>query len=76
LTGARVVATVELTEKRSDYPNMITVENDSEFASKSPDAWAYEHGIKLDFIRPGKPVKNAVIESSGGPTSDKLSTAE
>lgn len=30
------------------------------------DAWAYAHEVKLDFIRPGKPVENAEIESFNG----------
>ena len=47
---------------------MISVDNGSEFASKALDAWAYAHGVKLDFIRPGKPVENAMIVSSRGPS--------
>jgi len=35
----------------------------TEFQSKVLDAWAFEHGVKLDFIRPGKPVDNCYIES-------------
>jgi putative transposase len=27
------------------------------------DAWAYEHGVKLDFVSPGKPVANGFIKS-------------
>jgi transposase InsO family protein len=30
------------------------------------DAWAHEHGVKLPFIRPGKPVENAHIERFNG----------
>ncbi len=30
------------------------------------DAWASQHGIQLDFIRPGKPVENGFIESFNG----------
>jgi len=30
------------------------------------DQWAYDRGIKLDFIRPGKPNENAFIESFNG----------
>jgi putative transposase len=33
---------------------MITVDNGSEFASKALDAWAYDHGVKLDFIPAGE----------------------
>ena len=35
----------------------------TEFQSKVLDAWAFEPGVKLDFIRPGKPVDNCYIES-------------
>jgi putative transposase len=27
------------------------------------EAWAYQFGVQLDFIRPGKPVENSYIES-------------
>ena len=40
------------------------VDNGSEFYSKAMDAWAYQRGVQLHFIRPGKPVDNAFIESS------------
>jgi putative transposase len=30
----------------------------SEFQSKVLDAWVFEHEVKLDFIRPGRPVDN------------------
>jgi putative transposase len=45
--------------------------NGSEFKSKALDAWAYEHGVKLDFIRPGKPVENCFIESFNGRLRDE-----
>lgn len=41
----------------------MQVDNGSEFQSKALDAWAFEHDVKLDFIRPGKPVDNCHIES-------------
>ena len=34
----------------------MQVDYGTEFQSKVLDAWAFEHGVKLDFIRPGKPV--------------------
>jgi putative transposase len=35
------------------------------------DAWAYERAVKLHFIRPGKPVDNAYIESFNGRFRDE-----
>ena len=50
-------------------PETIQVDNGSEFTSNHFDAWAYLRGIDLDFIRPGKPVENAFIESFNGRTT-------
>ena len=57
LTGTKVVAALEQVAHHVGYPMMITVDNGSEFASKVLDAWAYAQGVKLDFIRAGKPVE-------------------
>ena len=35
------------------------------------DAWAYGAGVKLHFIRPGKPVENAYVESFNGHFRDE-----
>ena len=63
LNGGQVVAALERAAKRFGYPQVIQVDNGSEFQSKVLDAWAFEHEVKLDFIRPGKPVDNCFIES-------------
>ena len=47
-------------------PKTIKVDNGSEFISKAMDKWAYEHGVELDFSRPGKPTDNAKVESFNG----------
>jgi len=75
LTGPKVVAALNRVVRRSGYPKLITVDNGSEFASKALEAWAYEHRIKLDFIRPGKPIENAVIESLNGRVRDECLNA-
>lgn len=41
----------------------ITVDHGPEFEGQVLDAWAYQAGVALNFIRPGKPVENAYIES-------------
>jgi putative transposase len=47
------------------------VDNGSEFYSKALDAWAYRHGVQLEFIRPGKPTDNGHIESFNGKLRDE-----
>lgn len=55
----------------SRLPKIFNIDNGSEFTSKAMDAWAFEKGIKLDFIRPGKPNENAFIESFNGKLRDE-----
>ena len=47
-------------------PEVITIDNGPEFAGKALDEWAYRKGVKLSFIRPGKPIENAFAESFNG----------
>lgn len=47
------------------------VDNGPEFISNALDNWAYQRGVKLAFIRPGKPVENAYIESFNGRFRDE-----
>jgi putative transposase len=42
-----------------------------EFISSAMDAWAAKHGVKLDFIQPGKPTQNAHVESFNGRFRDE-----
>ena len=42
------------------------MDNGPEFTSKALDRWAHEHGVRLEFIRPGKPTDNCFIESFNG----------
>jgi len=47
-------------------PQTIKVDNGSAFISKAMDRWAYEHGVELDFSRPGTPTDHAKVESFNG----------
>ena len=49
----------------------ITVDHGTEFMSRALEDWAYQRGVQLDFIRPGKPVENAFIESFNGRLRDE-----
>jgi putative transposase len=63
LGSARVVNVLERLAEMRGLPEVITVDNGPEFAGKVLDEWAYRKGVKLSFIRPGKPVENAFAES-------------
>jgi putative transposase len=47
------------------------VDHGPEFEGQVLDAWAYEKGVQLNFIRPGKPIENAYIESFNGRFRDE-----
>src|SRR3982751_809392 len=48
----------------------------SEFVGKVMELWAHQTGVKLDFIRPGKPVENAFAESFNRRLRDECLKAE
>ncbi len=63
LGGARVVSVLERLAETRGLPEVITMDNGPEFAGRALDEWAYRRGVKLNFIRPGKPIENAFAES-------------
>jgi transposase InsO family protein len=71
LPGARVVRVLERLHDTGGLPRTIVVDNGPEFAGRTLDAWAYTHGIELRFIRPGKPIENAYVESFNGKFRDE-----
>jgi putative transposase len=71
LGGRRVVDVLERLADIRGLPEVITIDNGPEFAGKVLDEWAYRKGVKLNFIRPGKPVENAFIESFNGRFRDE-----
>lgn len=71
LSGLRVSRVLDQLAQTRGLPEIITVDNGPEFASKALDEWAYRNGVKLHFIRPGKPVENCYIESFNGKFRDE-----
>src|SRR5256885_3748889 len=61
---------------RRTWTKEITVDNGTEFFSQAMDQWAYRRGVKLDFIRPGRPMENGFIESFNGKLRDECLNAE
>jgi len=57
INGRRVAAVLDRLADLRGLPLSITVDHGPEFEGQVLDAWAYEHGVRLNFIRPGKPVE-------------------
>ena len=66
INGLRVTRVLDWLILTRGCPDAITIDNGPEFAGQSMDAWAYQNGVKLNFITPGKPIENAFIESFNG----------
>lgn len=75
LPGRQVTAVLDRLSTTRSLPKIITVDNGSEFISKEMDSWAYRRSVQLDFIRPGRPVENAHIESFNGRLRDECLNA-
>jgi putative transposase len=71
LGGVRVVDVLDRLADTRGLPEVITMDNGPEFAGRALDEWAYRRGVKLNFIRPGKPIDNAFAESFIGRLRDE-----
>ncbi len=71
LTGQRIVAVLNRLKRARRLPKVIAVDNGPEFISKALDAWAHEHGVQLEFSRPGTPTDNPHIEAFNGRLHDE-----
>lgn len=75
-TGEKVVVQMKRLTVLRGVPESITTDNGGEFAGKGMEAWAYQNDVKLDLIRPGKPVENGYIESFNGRLRDECLNGE
>jgi putative transposase len=71
LPGARVVRVLEHLRLTVGLPTAIVLDNGPEFAGRALEAWAYANRVELRFIRPGKPIENAYVESFNGKFRDE-----
>jgi putative transposase len=75
-TGEKAVEQMKNLVDSRGVPESITTDNGGEFAGKATETWAYENQVKLDLIRPGKPVENGYIESFNGRLRDECLNGE
>jgi putative transposase len=71
LGGQRVVRVLDRLAATRGLPQVIVSDNGPEFAGRALDTWAYAAGVKIHFIRPGKPVENCYVESFNGKFRDE-----
>lgn len=71
ISGHYVARILQSVIEQRGKPEMIVCDNGPEYTSKALDKWAYDSGVKLHFIRPGKPTENAFIESFNGRFRDE-----
>lgn len=71
LPGQRVVRLLDQLLLWHGTPKRITLDNGPEFTGQALDVWAYEHGVTLDFIEPGRPMQNGYLESFNGKFRDE-----
>jgi putative transposase len=62
LPAARVVRTLERIAAERGYPLKLRLDNGPEMISVTLADWAEQHGVTLEFIKPGKPMQNGFIE--------------
>jgi putative transposase len=66
INGDRVARVLDGLIFMRGCPAVITTDNGTEFTGIALDRWAYRNRVRLDFIKPGKPIQNAFIESFNG----------
>lgn len=71
LDSKNVVEIMERVTRERGCPEIISVDNGSEFTSRALEQWAYLNEVKIHFIAPGKPTENGHIESFNGRFRDE-----
>ena len=71
IRAARVIRVLDRVADGRGLPDEILIDNGSEFTSRALEEWAHRRGVRLHFIRPGKPNDNPYIESFNGKFRDE-----
>jgi putative transposase len=59
-SGRAVAEALDRAIAKHGKPHTITADHGTQFTCRVLDEWAYQRGVLLDFIRPGKPVENVL----------------
>jgi len=62
LPAQRIVRELDQIAAVRGYPLKLRLDNGPEFIALALADWAEQHGVTLEFIKPGKPMQNGFIE--------------
>ena len=62
IPARRVARVLDRIVANRGYPLKLQMDNSPELISLTLAQWAEEHGVVLEFIKPGKPTQNAFIK--------------
>ncbi|MCW0342281.1 hypothetical protein NB703_000374 [Pantoea ananatis] len=71
ISGVQVTHILDSIALFRGYPATIRTDRGPEFTCRALDQWAFEHGVELCLIQPGKPTQNGFIESFNGRFRDE-----
>lgn len=71
ISGEQVIRILDAIAHFRGYPAAVRTDQGPEFTGKALDQWAYNNGVELKLIQPGKPTQNAYIESFNGKYRDE-----
>lgn len=71
ISGAQVTLILDRIALFQVCPATIRTDQRPEFTCHALEQWAFEHGIELRLIQPGKPTQNEFIESFNGRFRDE-----
>lgn len=71
ISGEQVARTLDGIAAFRGYPMAVRTDQGPEFTGKALDQWAYQNGVELKLIQPGKPMQNGYIESFNGKFRDE-----
>lgn len=71
IPGSKVADAFDRLIDSRGIPQVIVVDNGPEFTGRALGEWVMKNSVKLAFIRPGRPIENAFIESFNGRFRDE-----
>ncbi len=71
ISGIGVTRVLDRLALSRGLPQVIRTDNGKEFCGRAMVTWAYNHGVQLRLIQPGKPNQNAYVESFNGRLRDE-----